>query len=89
MPTLHLQIKAGSKKNEFSTSVNGTILVKVKAPATEGKANKELIAFLSETFKIPKSKIEITKGEKSPFKTVEIDIEEKTFLSIYSRKVMF
>lgn len=86
MITLHLQIKAGSKKNELLTSANGTTLVKIKAPATEGKANKELIAFLSETFKIPKSKIEITKGEKSPFKTVEIAVEENTFVSIIAVK---
>ncbi|MBX2904264.1 MAG: DUF167 domain-containing protein [Chitinophagales bacterium] len=78
MVTLHIQVKAGSKQNEITTPEPGKIVVKVKAPATEGKANKELIQFLSQQLKVPKSKITILKGANAPFKTIEIDAEPGT-----------
>ena len=46
--------------------------VKVDAPPKEGKANKRLIEILQDYFDIPKSKIKITKGERSKVKIVEI-----------------
>ncbi len=42
--------------------------VKVSAPADRGKANEELIAFLSKTWKIPKSFFSIHSGEASRHK---------------------
>lgn len=44
--------------------------LKLAAPATEGKANAELISFLSKHYKVPKSSITIESGEKSRFKLV-------------------
>lgn len=82
MITLHLQIKASCYKNELTTSKDGKIFIKIKAPATDGKANNELISFLSKFYNIPKSKIAITKGIKSPFKTVEIDADANESLPI-------
>jgi len=39
----------------------------------DGKANEELIKFLSKLLKIPKSKIEMIRGETSRIKVVKID----------------
>jgi len=44
--------------------------IKITAQPIDGKANKCLIEFLSKTFKIPKSSIEIVKGETSKEKTI-------------------
>lgn len=46
--------------------------IKINAAPVEGKANKELINFLSEHFKTAKSNIRILKGEKSRNKLIEI-----------------
>lgn len=48
----------------------GVFKVKVKAPASEGKANKALIDLLAKTLGVPKSSLEITRGLTSHNKTV-------------------
>ena len=51
--------------------------MKIKAPQVDGKANKELINFISEIFVLPKSHIEILSGETSKHKKVKVMGEEK------------
>lgn len=49
-----------------------TYKVKIKAIAEKGKANKELIEFLSNHFKVEKSKIKIKSGKQSQIKLIQI-----------------
>ena len=44
----------------------------VKTRTIENKANKALVEFFSKTFKVPKTKIEIIKGDTSKEKTILI-----------------
>ncbi|HYV93310.1 MAG TPA: DUF167 domain-containing protein [Chitinophagales bacterium] len=69
---LHLRVKAGSKFNQLTKDAEGKWVMKVKAPPVEGQANEELIRFLSEVLKIPKSKISVIAGHTNPFKKIEI-----------------
>ena len=46
--------------------------IKIAAPATEGKANIELVRFLSEVLDVPKSQIEIVRGLTARMKQVEV-----------------
>ena len=46
--------------------------VRIKAPAVDNKANKELVKFLCDHFDVSKSSIEIIRGEKSTHKNVLI-----------------
>ena len=46
------------------------IKVKVTAQPIENKANKALIEYLSKKFKLPKTSIEIVKGDTSKEKTL-------------------
>ena len=46
--------------------------VRLRAPATKGKANKALIEILAEHFKVKKKDIRIIKGDRSREKVVEI-----------------
>jgi len=68
---VHLRIKAqpGASKNAWC-EVYGedAIKVRIKAPAVEGAANKELIKFLSKTFKVPKGEIVLKSGQSSKVK---------------------
>lgn len=53
----------------------------VKSVPEDGKANKELIDFLSKKWKIPKTNIEIISGHTSRLKTLKISgITEITFI---------
>jgi hypothetical protein len=52
------------------------------APPIEGRANQELVDFLSDRLDVPKSTIEISRGHNSKIKTLDIpgnilDIEER------------
>lgn len=47
--------------------------VNLAAAPEDGKANEELIKFLAKLLKIPKSKIEIMRGETSRLKTLRVD----------------
>ncbi len=49
------------------------LLVRVKSPPVEGRANRELLEVLSDYFHVPKSRIRIVAGKSSRNKLVEID----------------
>ena len=68
--TVHIQPNA--KQNSIEWLDADTAKVKVMAPATEGKANKALIAFLAETLDVPKSHVKIVRGLTARMKQVEI-----------------
>lgn len=74
--TLHIKAKPGSKVNQVVVAADGTFTVKIKAPAQDGKANDELVRFLSEKLGLPKSKIRIVSGFTSQFKKLEIEGDE-------------
>ncbi len=68
---LQLRISPNASKNEIITT-DDMLKVKITAQPVDGKANKALVEFLSKQFKVPKSYIEILKGQTSKDKTVLI-----------------
>ena len=66
-----IKVVANSKVNLIDFC-DEYIKVKIMARAVEGKANKAIIEYLSEIFKVSKSKIIIASGEKSSIKTIQI-----------------
>jgi uncharacterized protein (TIGR00251 family) len=75
---LHLFIQPKASRNEVIGPHNGEIKIKLSAPPVDGKANEELVEFLSEIFKIPKRQITLTKGDTNRHKTVElVGVQEK------------
>lgn len=70
---LNIRISPNSSKNIILKDETG-LKIKLTAQPIEGKANKALIEFLSKQLKIPKTSIEILKGETSKEKTLLIKI---------------
>ncbi len=66
---IKLKISPNASKNEI-IKTDEMVKIKVTAQPIENKANKALIEFLSKNFKVPKSSIEIVKGETSKEKTI-------------------
>ena len=66
---VNIKIVPNSSKNDIIIE-DEFIKVKVTAQPIENKANKALIEFLSKELKIPKTNIEIVKGETSKEKTI-------------------
>lgn len=72
---IRIKIVPNSSKNDIVLEEE-FIKVKVTAQPIENKANKALIEFLAKTFRIPKSNIEIIKGDTSKEKTLHLRIND-------------
>lgn len=71
---IKLKVIPRSSRNEIiKDETTGEIKVKLTAAPVDGEANKKLIAFLSDEWDMPKSKIRIIKGETSKNKLIEIE----------------
>ncbi len=66
-----ISVNASAKSNSIEF-LEEFIKIRIKEKAIEGKANKAIIEYLSELFKISKRRIEITSGLTSKLKTVQI-----------------
>ncbi len=73
---IRIKIVPNSSKNDLIIE-DEFIKVKVTAQPIENKANKVLIEFLSKRFKVPKTCIEIVKGETSKEKTLLFSIKDE------------
>ena len=73
---IKLKIVPNSSKNEIVLE-SEFIKVKITAQPIENKANKALVEFLSKRFKIPKTSIEILKGDTSKEKTILFSTTDK------------
>jgi uncharacterized protein (TIGR00251 family) len=67
--TLAVRAQPGAKKTAI-TGVYGEgaaaqLKIAVQAPPLEGRANHALVAFLAETFSVPKNAVELINGELS------------------------
>ncbi|MBI2109658.1 DUF167 domain-containing protein [Candidatus Woesearchaeota archaeon] len=69
---IKVKVIANSGRNEIS-KFDEIYKVHLKSQPIDGKANKELIALLSEYFKVKKSNISIIRGLRSKEKSVEIN----------------
>ena len=69
---ISLRVQPGASKNEVLGLANSIWKIRIAAPPVEGKANKELIEYLSEILDIAKSRIRVVKGEKGRDKVVSI-----------------
>jgi uncharacterized protein (TIGR00251 family) len=72
--TVSIKVKPGARKEGIGME-NDALVVRVTAPATEGKANEALVRLLSAALDIPKSRIAIVAGNTSRFKRVEMPDE--------------
>ncbi len=59
---IRVKVYPGAARNEVVGFAAGVLQVRVSAPPVKGKANKELIAFLSRLLGIGKSRIDISRG---------------------------
>ena len=69
---LYLKIKPNQRFDAVEGSSEQWLL-RLKAPAVDGKANEHLINYLSDILDLPKSKIQLKKGHTNRIKCLEID----------------
>lgn len=69
---LAIKVKPHAKKTAVEQQPDGSFIVRVKEPATEGKANEAVIEAIAEFFKAPKRTVKIVRGHTSRNKIVEL-----------------
>lgn len=75
---LALKVTPGAKKNEILgweedyPQIGRVLRVRIAAPPVDGKANKEICAFLAKSLKLAKNEVKIAHGSSGRIKLVEL-----------------
>jgi uncharacterized protein (TIGR00251 family) len=70
--TLTIHAQPGAKRTEVSGAHDAALKIRLAAPAVEGRANETLIAFLAESFGVPRRNVTLVRGEIGRRKTLRI-----------------
>jgi uncharacterized protein (TIGR00251 family) len=70
---ISVRVYPSTNRNEVVGFKDGVLQVKVSAPPTKGKANRELVVLLSKLLEIGKGSVNIIKGDTIRNKVVAID----------------
>jgi hypothetical protein len=71
--TLELRCQPGAKRTEVVGMYGTALKVRLAAPAVDGRANGALIAFLAESFGVPRRNVTLLSGQSGRTKTVRIE----------------
>ncbi|MFQ5588000.1 MAG: DUF167 domain-containing protein [Nitrospiria bacterium] len=83
---LKIHVQPNARHNRIETEKKGGLRLKLTAQPVKGAANKACVRFLAAFFDVPKSRIEIIRGEQSRekwigFKAVDPHILEEALAS--------
>lgn len=70
--TIRVYVQPGAKNTEIQGLHDGSLKIRLHAPAIEGRANEALIKYLAELFAVPARQIVLVRGKKSRQKTLII-----------------
>ena len=69
---LRIRVIPNARKTVFAGRRDDEFVLRLCAPAIEGKANKAALEFIAEHFGIPRSRVTLVAGEKSRHKIFEL-----------------
>lgn len=69
---LSIRVQPNSSREGVGEVRNDALIIRLNAPAVEGKANDALIRFISRKLDVPKSRIAIIRGEKNRTKSIAV-----------------
>ncbi len=67
---LAVQVQPNARRNQLIRQKDGVLVVRIAAPPTDGKANRELAKYLGDILGIAKSRVVIQKGARAKRKLV-------------------
>ena len=79
---IRLEIKAvpGASKTELAGIKDGRLRIRIAAAPEDGKANAEMLNFLSKALGCPRRDLQLLSGEKSRLKTIALPLERREML---------
>jgi uncharacterized protein len=67
-----MHVKTSRSETRLTCEPDGTITIHVAAPPVKGRANREIVRWLSKRLRIPSSKVQLVAGFHSNVKIIEI-----------------
>jgi len=83
--TLTVRVVSRASRSEIAGYHDGALRIRVAAAPVEGAANRELIRFLSKSFRVPQSAVTIISGSNSKNKIIRIMNPSATALTELSK----
>jgi uncharacterized protein (TIGR00251 family) len=80
---VEVKVIAGARKREMRWE-GSRLRVKILSRPIKGKANEELIDYISEVFNVRRRDIAIVAGEKETRKIISIPVDEETLKRVLS-----
>ena len=77
---LRIKVLAGAGRNRIDGVRGGELVVRVKAQARKGEANRELLRFMAKSLGIARTAVEIASGEISAHKVIRLPAEGESRL---------
>lgn len=69
-----VQVKPNSKKGPLVEKTVAGLIVYIREPAIEGRANRAVAELLARYYNVPKTRVTIAKGVTGKLKFVDIDL---------------
>lgn len=70
---LPVKVQPGACRNEVTGFFGGVLQVKITAPPEKGKANRELVSYLSRSLDVKQSSISVIKGKTNRNKLIAVE----------------
>lgn len=74
MVRILVRVQPGASKDEIAGWEDGSLKVRLRARAVEGKANRSLLEFLAATLGLRPYQVGLSKGDRSREKLIEVDL---------------
>jgi len=71
--TIVVQVQPNASQSKVSRFEDGVLHLRIAAPPVKGKANRELIRFLSDILGVSKARLTIVRGKTSKRKVIAIE----------------
>jgi uncharacterized protein len=68
-----LRVQASARQNELVGIRDGVLIVRVTAPAIEGRANEAVRRLVAKHLRVPKSAVTIVRGDRSRDKVIQVE----------------
>ncbi len=78
-------VRPGSSRTEVGGSHAEALVVRVQAPATDGRANEAVVRALAEALGIPRRQVSIASGASSRHKVVALDGDAAVLVAAWER----
>ena len=69
---IRVKVKPNARQTSLEQLPDGSWLARLRSPATEGRANRELLALVAEHFRCPKAAVSVKSGATSRTKLIRI-----------------